>query len=62
MKRRQLEKHLREHQCEFLRHGSRHDYWVNTTNGQRAPIPRHNEIKRTTAQAICKQLGVPDPT
>ena len=33
--------------CELLRHGNRHDIYININNGKRAPIPRHKEIADT---------------
>ncbi|MEM9253639.1 MAG: type II toxin-antitoxin system HicA family toxin [Planctomycetota bacterium] len=62
MKRRDLERHLKAHGCEFDHHGGRHDVWVNLANGRDAAVPRHNEIKPGTARAICRQLDVPEST
>lgn len=61
MKRRALERHLRDHGCELKREGSRHSIWWRPSTGARAPVPRHNEIKDTTARAVCDQIGVPRP-
>jgi len=61
MKRRDLERHLKNHKCELHHHGARHDYWINMRNGNRAPVMRHTELKKGTALAVCKQLGVPRP-
>ena len=61
MKRRALEQHLRDHACEFLRHAGKHDVWINPATMKLAPIPRHTDVKRGTAQQICKTLGVPPP-
>jgi hypothetical protein len=44
--------------CVFLRHGARHDLWLNPGNGQKAAVPRHAEVKKTTAASIKKDLGV----
>ena len=50
MKKRALEKTLRQSGWEFLRHGRRHDVW---TDGEREEaIPRHTEINEKLAQAI----------
>lgn len=59
MKRRDLEKHLRQHGCVIRRHGGSHDYWENPTNGRHEAIPRHRELNTSTAAGICKGLGVP---
>jgi predicted RNA binding protein YcfA (HicA-like mRNA interferase family) len=53
MKRRDLEKRLRELGWRPARRGRRHDVW---TNGEREiAVPRHNEINEYTAQAILKE-------
>lgn len=61
MKRRDLEKHLRNHGCHLVRHGGKHDFWRNPANGAIDTVPRHDTINRFTAEGICKQLGVPRP-
>lgn len=53
MKRRELEKRLRELGWRFLRHGGRHDIW---TNGElEEPLQRHNEIAETIARKTLKK-------
>ena len=44
--------------CVFVRHGSRHDVYLNPANGQKAPVPRHREIADTLCEVIRKQLGL----
>jgi mRNA interferase HicA len=61
VKRQALLKHLRNHGCRLKREGGRHSVWWNPETGDRAPVPRHNEIKDTTVRAICDQLGAPRP-
>ena len=61
MKRRDLEKHLRQHGCALHHHGGRHDVWVNLGTQAQAPVPRKATIKWGTARGVCKQLGVPVP-
>ena len=61
MKRRDLERHLRQHGCAVLREGGNHTVFVNETNNRVAAVPRHNEIKTTTVREICKALDVPIP-
>ena len=61
MKRRILEKHLRDSGCVLNHHGGSHDDWIRPATGKHATIPRHTEIKIGTAKAICKALGVPPP-
>jgi mRNA interferase HicA len=42
----------------LLRHGARHDIYLNPTNGKRQPVPRHAEIDEQLAKHIRKMLGV----
>jgi predicted RNA binding protein YcfA (HicA-like mRNA interferase family) len=58
LKRKELIRTLNEHECELQRHGSRHDIYVNTKSGKRAPVPRHNEIADSLVRIIIKQLGI----
>ena len=52
MKKKDLEKRLRESGWWFKRHGGNHDYW---TNGEiHESVPRHNEIKENLAKKILK--------
>ena len=59
MKRQKLIKHMTKHGCILDREGSRHSMYVNTSNGNGATVPRHNEIKDRLAKNICDQLGIP---
>jgi predicted RNA binding protein YcfA (HicA-like mRNA interferase family) len=53
MKKRELEKRLRQLGWRFLRHGGKHDVW---TDGEREePIPRHVEINEHLAKSILKR-------
>jgi predicted RNA binding protein YcfA (HicA-like mRNA interferase family) len=61
MKRQDLSTHLRRHGCEILREGGRHTVYINPINGQKAAVPRHKEIKSTTAREIAKALGISLP-
>jgi len=60
VKRRALERHLREHGAEAFQEGARHTKWRGPTGG-RSVIPRHSEIGSGVVIAICKQLSVPPP-
>jgi mRNA interferase HicA len=54
MKKRDLERTLRQLGWRFLRHGKRHDVW---TDGMREEaIPRHREIDEKLAQAILRRV------
>jgi hypothetical protein len=61
MNRKKLEKHLRAQGCELLRHGSKHDLWINTLTHRESAIPRHREIKTGTTLKIREQLGISPP-
>jgi predicted RNA binding protein YcfA (HicA-like mRNA interferase family) len=61
VKKRDLERHLKEHDCKLARQAKRHELWENPATGQRTTVPRHNEIKPPTARGICRQLGIPAP-
>ena len=52
MKKRELEKRLKELGWNFLKHGGKHDIW---TNGkQQTQVPRHAEVKENLARSILK--------
>jgi mRNA interferase HicA len=59
MKRRQLLRHLRSHDCELLREGGNHSWWHNPTQNKRSAVPRHTEIPNILARKICNDLNVP---
>lgn len=53
MKRRNLEKRLRELGWQLARHGGRHDVWA---KGEREiVVPRHAEINEYAAKAILRE-------
>ena len=54
-----LLKHLQANGCELLREGAKHSVWMNIETERRTTVPRHRSIPRSTARAICKQLGIP---
>jgi predicted RNA binding protein YcfA (HicA-like mRNA interferase family) len=58
MKRNQLIKHLELAGCLFFREGANHTIYYNPKNNKTTAIPRHNEIKNTFCNEICKQLEV----
>ena len=61
MKHVDLVRHLTQHGCYLDRQGARHEIYANPANDRRAAVPRHREIKDTTARRICHQLGIPRP-
>jgi predicted RNA binding protein YcfA (HicA-like mRNA interferase family) len=58
MKRKDLIKQLTKAGCVLLRHGSRHDIFLNPTNGKKQPVPRHSEVDEKLARHIKKFLGI----
>ena len=58
MKRKDFIRELEKAGCKLHRHGGRHDIYLNPTNGNKAPIPRHKEIKDSLCRLIRKQLGL----
>ena len=61
MKRRDLLAKLREEGCVLVRTVGRHDFYRNVITGACQPVPRHREVKETTARAILKRLSSPNP-
>jgi mRNA interferase HicA len=61
MKRRDLVRHIERSGCSLDREGANHSIYRNPANGRCAAVPRHREIKETTARTICDQLGIPRP-
>ena len=58
MKRKELIRELEKAGCKLHRHGGRHDIYINPINGNKAPIPRHREIKDSLCRLIRKQLSL----
>jgi hypothetical protein len=58
VKRRDFIRELVRAGCYLKRHGKKHDIYVNPVNGQKAPVPRHSEIKDSLCELIRKQLGL----
>jgi len=58
MKRKDLIRELSKAGCVLIRHGSRHDIYLNPKTGQKQPIPRHSEVDEQLARHIRKYLGV----
>jgi len=57
MKRKELEKKLRQAGCYLKREGAAHSLWINPKTGFVEAIPRHIEIKEILAQKILKNLS-----
>jgi mRNA interferase HicA len=55
MKRRDLERRLRELGWTLQRHGGRHDVWVSVDGSSTEYVPRHAEINERLALVILKR-------
>ena len=54
MKRKDLIKKIIELGAVFERHGAKHDWYYKKETNVGQAVPRHNEIKETTARRIIK--------
>ena len=61
MKRRELERRLRQGACVLVREGARHSIYMNPANGKTSAVPRHAEIKERLAVKIFEDLGLQQP-
>ena len=57
MKRKALEKKLRQAGCYLKREGGSHSLWINPQTGIIEAVPRHSEIKEFLAKKILKNLN-----
>ena len=56
MKRRDLIRELEKLGCEMIRHGSKHDWYINPETRISQPVPRYAEINEYLAKHIIKML------
>ena len=56
MKRKDLLKKILSVGCVLVRHGGRHDLYINPKTGKKQPVPRHGEIDEILAKHILKEL------
>jgi mRNA interferase HicA len=56
MKRRDLVKILADMGCVLVRHGGKHDWYMNPQTKQSQPVPRHTEINEDLARSIIRKL------
>ena len=56
MKRRDLIAELKKMGCVLIRHGGKHDWYMNPNTKVSQPIPRHIEINEYLAKNIIKML------
>jgi predicted RNA binding protein YcfA (HicA-like mRNA interferase family) len=45
--------------CQLVRHGAKHDWYVNPATGVLQAVPRHREIKEHLARRIIRSLVTP---
>jgi predicted RNA binding protein YcfA (HicA-like mRNA interferase family) len=57
MKRTELLKRLHRNGAVFVRHGGKHDVYIQPRTGIETTVPRHEEIKEFTAKSIMKTLS-----
>jgi hypothetical protein len=57
MKRRDLLRTLADIGCVLVRHGAKHDWYMNPLTRMSQPVPRHNEINEYLAKSIIRKLG-----
>jgi len=59
VKRRVLIRHLRAHDCQLLREGSKHSVYINPDRLKTSAVPRHRHINDYLAEKICRDLEIP---
>lgn len=61
MKRKELERFLRNNDCELYREGSRHTIYRQSSTGKMTAVPRHTEIRAQIVRKICDELNIEHP-
>ena len=57
MKKAELLQRLMQQGAILLRHGAKHDVFLQPKTNKEATVPRHNDINEFTAKAILKKLS-----
>ena len=57
MKKVELLQRLRQQGAVLLRHGAKHDVYIQPKTNKEATVPRHDEVNEYTAKAILKKLS-----
>ena len=57
MKKGELLKRIKAHGCIFVKHGKKHDVYMNPRTGMEERIPRHSDINENLAKAIMRNLS-----
>jgi len=61
VKRKDLVRHLRGHDCSPLREGRKHTVFINGLRNKISTVPRHGEINDFLVRKICLDLEFPAP-
>ena len=57
MKRNALLKILKRQGCVFIKHGKKHDQYIQPKTGKIDHVPRHSDVSEDTAKSIIKNLS-----
>lgn len=57
MKRRELVRRLEALGCQLIRHGGKHDWYLNPRTGIAQPVPRHAEVNEFLSRQILRKMG-----
>lgn len=57
MKRTDLLRAIEALGCRLIRHGAKHDWYLNPATRMSQPVPRHREINERLAKHIIKMLS-----
>jgi len=57
MKKGELLKRIKAQGCIFVKHGKKHDVYMNPRTGMEERIPRHSDINEELAKVIIKNLS-----
>ena len=58
MKRKEFIQEILKQGCILLRHGARHDVYLNPATGDKQPVPRYAEIDDKLVKHIRKNFGL----
>jgi len=61
VKKRDLERHLRQEGCRLDRQGAKHERWEHTSSGATTSVKRQREIGPGMVRKICRDLGIAAP-
>ncbi|NOT56898.1 MAG: type II toxin-antitoxin system HicA family toxin [Deltaproteobacteria bacterium] len=61
MKRSEFVRQLLADGCILVRHGAKHDVYINPATSKKQTVPRHTEIDNVLARHIRTRLGFTEP-